>query len=205
MIKYGKRYFLHRLAGLVTFSAANFALARVTPRQSLGPFYPSTPPLDSDSDLTFVEGKKGRASGHVTNLYGQVYSLNGSFVPKANIEIWQCDAFGGYHHPSDGGGKDPFFQGYGKTMTDDKGQFRFKTIKPVAYPGRAPHIHLRISKGSKELVTQIYVLGNPANRTDFLLNSIPSKEARQSLMIPFKDDPNGAVGELVAIFNPIIG
>ena len=89
MIKYGKRYFLHRLAGLVTFSAANFALARVTPRQSLGPFYPSTLPLESDSDLTFVEGKKGRASGHVTNLYGRLYSVDGSFLPQANIEIRQ--------------------------------------------------------------------------------------------------------------------
>ena len=200
-----RRKFLSHLTGLALYSVAQSVHARVTPPQSLGPFYPSRLPLDSDADLTFVEGRDGVATGEVVNLHGKVVDSNGVVIPNAQIEIWQCDAFGAYHKPPSSPGQDPFFQGYGKTMTDDKGQFRFKTIKPVAYPGRAPHIHLRISKGSKELVTQIYVHGNPANRTDFLLNSIPSKEARQSLMIPFKDDPNGAVGELVAIFNPIIG
>jgi protocatechuate 3,4-dioxygenase beta subunit len=120
------------------------------------------------------------------------------------IEIWQCDAFGAYHHPRDGGGLDPFFQGYGKTITDDGGRYRFKTIKPVAYPGRAPHIHFRVLTNSKELVTQIYVRGNPENENDFLLNSISDETARQSLIIPFEEEAGKATDDLVAIFNPVI-
>jgi protocatechuate 3,4-dioxygenase beta subunit len=205
MINFKKRCFLFQLAGLTLYSAANSVHAGVTPPQSLGPFYPSQLPLDSDSDLTFVEGRDGRAAGRVTNLHGQVFTVNGSPLPRAQIEIWQCDAFGAYHHPRDGGGIDPFFQGYGKTIADDEGRYRFKTIKPVAYPGRAPHIHLRVSTSSKALVTQIYVRGNAENHNDFLLNSISDEEARQSLVIVFEKDPVRATDDLVAIFNPVVG
>ena len=99
-------------------SAVTASQAGVTPSQSLGPFYPSKFPLDSDADLTFVAGKTGRAMGRITNLFGKVFSMEGSILSKAKLEIWQCDAFGVYHHPKDGGGIDPFFQGYGKTTTD---------------------------------------------------------------------------------------
>ncbi len=204
MINFRKRHFLSQLTGLAVCSVANGVQARVTPSQSLGPFYPIKLPLDSNADLTFVEGKKGTASGHIVNLSGQVFSENGGFVPRALIEIWQCDAFGAYHHPRDGGGLDPFFQGYGKAITDDEGRYRFRTIKPVAYPGRAPHIHLRISSNSKELITQIYVRGNRENQNDFLLNSISDETARQSLIIPFEKDSMDASDELIAIFNPVI-
>ncbi len=205
MISSKKRQFLHQLAGLIFFPFVNSAQAGITPPQSLGPFYPSRLPLDSDSDLTFVEGEKDSAAGQITNLYGQVLNANGSPVPNAKIEIWQCDAYGAYHHPRDGGGIDPYFQGYGKTNTDDEGRYRFKTIKPVAYPGRAPHIHLRILTSSEELVTQIYVQGNPENEKDFLLNAIADKRARRSLVIPFERDVSGGNTEFVAVFNPVIG
>ena len=179
--------------------------ARPTPHQSLGPFYPSIIPPDSDADLTFVQGRNGRAQGHLTTLRGQVLSVNGGIVPQARIELWQCDAFGSYHHPMDGGGIDPFFQGYGRVTADNEGRYRFKTIKPVAYPGRAPHIHLRVTTNSDELITQIYVLGNRENRSDFLLNAVPNDKARRSLVIPFIKDPSGNSDELVANFNPVIG
>ena len=97
MINFRKRHFLSQLTGLAVCSVVNGVQARVTPSQSLGPFYPLKLPLDSNADLTFVEGKKGTASGHIVNLSGQVFSENGGFVPRTLIEIWQCDAFGVYH------------------------------------------------------------------------------------------------------------
>ena len=199
-----RRAFLSKLTGLTLFSGSYFARAMVTPSQSLGPFYPSKIPLDSDADLTVVSGRDGKAAGEITNLYGQVFSTDGESVPDALIEIWQCDAFSAYHHPWAGGGIDPYFQGYGQTTTDSGGRYRFKTIKPVAYPGRAPHIHFRVLVGSMELVTQVYVQGDPSNKHDFLLNAVPNS-ARQTLIIPFVRDSESSRGELTAVFNPTIG
>ena len=54
-----RRTFLTGFSGLTLCSIASSACARVTPRQSLGPFYPQKPPVDSDADLTFVDGKNG--------------------------------------------------------------------------------------------------------------------------------------------------
>ena len=201
-----RRTFLTGFSGLTLCSIAGSAnAARVTPRQSLGPFYPQKLPVDSDADLTFVAGKNGQATGQVTQLSGRVTDQSGVPIENAKVEIWQCDAFGAYHHPRDGGGVDPFFQGYGRTTTDDDGNYRFKTIKPVAYSGRAPHIHMRVIDGSRELVTQIYAQGEPANKGDFLLNAIRNKQSRQSLEIAFEASTDPTESELVARFDPVLG
>ena len=200
-----RRTFLTGFSGLTLYSIAKSARARVTPWQSLGPFYPQKLPVDSDADLTFVDGKNGQATGQFTRLSGRVTDQSGAPIKNARVEIWQCDAFGAYHHPRDGGGVDPFFQGYGQTTTDDDGNYRFKTIKPVAYPGRAPHIHMKVIDGSRELVTQIYIQGEPANKRDFLLNAIRNEQSRQSLEVAFEASRDPAESELVARFDPVLG
>ena len=200
-----RRTFLTGFSGLTLYSIASSARARVTPWQSLGPFYPQKLPVDSDADLTFVDGKNGQATGQFTRLSGRVTDQSGAPIKNARVEIWQCDAFGAYHHPRDGGGVDPFFQGYGQTATDDDGNYRFKTIKPVAYPGRAPHIHMKVIDGSRELVTQIYIQGEPANKRDFLLNAIRNEQSRQSLEVAFEASRDPAESELVARFDPVLG
>ena len=103
-----RRKFLSHLTGLALYSVAQSVHARVTPPQSLGPFYPSRLPLDSDADLTFVEGRDGVATGEVVNLHGKVVDSNGVVMPNAQIEIWQCDAFGAYHKPPSSPGQDLF-------------------------------------------------------------------------------------------------
>lgn len=200
-----RRTFLTGFSGLTLYSIASSARARVTPWQSLGPFYPHKLPVDSDADLTFVDGKNGQATGQFTRLSGRVTDQSGAPIKNARVEIWQCDAFGAYHHPRDGGGVDPFFQGYGQTITDNNGNYRFKTIKPVAYPGRAPHIHMKVIDGSRELVTQIYIQGEPANKRDFLLNAIRNEQSRQSLEVAFEASRDPAESELVARFDPVLG
>ena len=200
-----RRTFLTGFSGLTLYSIASSARSRVTPWQSLGPFYPQKLPVDSDADLTFVDGKNGQATGQFTRLSGRVTDQSGAPIKNARVEIWQCDAFGAYHHPRDGGGVDTFFQGYGQTTTDDNGNYRFKTIKPVAYPGRAPHIHMKVIDGSRDLVTQIYIKDEPANKGDFLLNAIRNEQSRQSLEVAFEASTDTAKSELVARFDPVLG
>src|SRR4051812_27123909 len=111
-----------------------------TPRQTEGPFYPDKLPLDTDNDLLIVNDKLTPAVGEVTHLTGKILDAKGNPMSGALVEIWQCDANGAYFHSkSDNGGKrDANFQGYGRFTTSKTGEYYFRTIKPVPYPGRTP-------------------------------------------------------------------
>jgi len=162
------------LAVLATATPALAAL-KPTPRQTRGPFYPVRFPPDSDNDLVRVQGRAARAMGEVTHLAGRILDIDGNPIEKARVEIWQCDAGGVYHHPGDRGRKrlDQNFQGYGRTLSDTGGAYRFRTIQPVPYPGRTPHIHFAVqAPGFRELVTQMYVAGHPQNARDFLYRNV---------------------------------
>jgi protocatechuate 3,4-dioxygenase, beta subunit len=184
-----RRVFIQSGAGAVLLIAGlrpAFA-AVVTPPQTLGPFYPREFPLDRDNDLAVVAGQ--RAKGTITHVLGAVTDNAGRPVAGARVEIWQVNAFGRYHDPRDrrDAPLDPGFQGYGETLTGAAGEYRFRTIKPVPYPGRTAHIHFKITApgGDGSLVTQLYVQGEPGNARDSLLNNIRDAEARSSLIVPF--------------------
>lgn len=169
------------LLGLAPF--ATWARLVPTPPQMEGPFYPLELPLDDDNDLTQVAGQARRAEGTRVDLAGRVLDLDGQPIRNARVEIWQCDARGFYHHPHDRGGRaDPAFQGFGQTVTDAAGRYRFRTLRPVAYPGRTPHIHAKvILPGVVTLTTQIYIAGDPRNERDFLFRAVP--ESRRPLLL----------------------
>lgn len=155
-----------------------------TPRQTSGPFYPEALPLDDDNDLTRVAGQGTIAAGRITDLIGRVLDTNGNPLAGTRVEIWQCDANGRYHHPRDRGPGTPDenFQGHGRATTDNDGNYRFRTIRPVPYPGRTPHIHAAVfPSGGINLVTQIYVEGEPRNGGDFIFRGIP--EAQRPLVL----------------------
>jgi protocatechuate 3,4-dioxygenase beta subunit len=119
-----------------------------TPRSTEGPFYPQSLPADSDADLTRVQGRADRARGTPLEVSGRVLDRSGRPLAGARVEIWQCDAGGHYHHV--GGNEaalDPAFQGFGAVAADAEGRYRFRTIKPVPYPGRTPHIHFGVNAG----------------------------------------------------------
>ena len=104
---------------------------------------------------------------------GSVTDLQGKPVAGAQVEIWQCDEAGHYHHPGDGGRADPAFQGFGRVTVGADGRYRFRTIRPVAYSGRTPHIHVKVKLGARELLTtQLYVEGDPHNERDFLWRNL---------------------------------
>ena len=187
----------------IRLAAAELTL---TPRQSRGPFYPARIPLDSDNDLVMVNGKSRPAKGEITNVIGRVLDEREQAIDGARIEIWQCDANGRYHHPWDDRSVplDSNFQGYGEFTTAADGAYRFRTIKPVPYPGRAPHIHFAITvPGTQPLVTQMYIAGAPENKNDWILNSIRDKRARDSLIVEVQPHPE-IVGERMAEFNIVL-
>jgi len=162
-----------------------------TPPQSSGPFYPLTLPLDSDNDLVQVSGRAERAAGTILHLAGRVLDRDGRPVPGARIEIWQCDAFGVYHHPRDPRGPaDPNFQGFGATTATADGSYRFRTIEPVPYPGRTPHIHFTLTgPGFERLTTQMYLAGHPLNERDGLYRRIGDPAARAAVTVALAPAP----------------
>jgi protocatechuate 3,4-dioxygenase beta subunit len=166
-----------------------------TSEQAMGPFYPVTKPIDQDADLTVIAGKPGKAQGQAIYVMGRVMDLKGRPIPNAQIEIWQANTFGRYTHPNDRNSAplDPSFEGYGLFVTDQEGRYRFKTIKPAAYPAsadwvRPPHIHFQITTKANWFVTQMYFAGEPLNEKDSLLASASNKETLiTQLMPPTKD------------------
>jgi protocatechuate 3,4-dioxygenase beta subunit len=163
---------------------------RATPSQTEGPFYPVALPQDSDHDL-LRNGALRYTRGQPAWVGGSVVDPQGRPVVGALVEIWQCDEAGHYHHPGDGGKADAAFQGFGKVSVNAQGQYRFRTIRPVAYSGRTPHIHVKVKLGTRELLTtQLYVAGDPHNERDFLWRNL-SPDARAALTVPFAPGANG--------------
>ena len=142
-----RRHWLRGVAaGGLSVAAARAVGLESTPRQTTGPFYPYDHALESDADLVQVGGRGTLAGGVITHLSGVVKDHRDRPVPGAQVEIWQCDVNGRYHHPRDrrNAPLDENFQGYGQSRTGAEGLYRFRTIRPVSYPGRAPHIHFTI-------------------------------------------------------------
>ncbi len=196
------------LAGMGVWSAAAIARAAalaLTPRQAEGPFYPTRFPADVDNDLTVVDGQSGLAHGELTLVSGRVLDADGRPLKGIAIEIWQVNGYGRYHHEGDQQDKpiDPNFQGYGRTVSDQDGGYWFRTVKPVAYPGRAPHIHFMLSspQGHK-LTTQMYLAGAPENERDFLLSRVRDPQQRERLIVPLERSSSN--GELAAAFDIVL-
>lgn len=173
----------------------------LTPSQPEGPFYPRTLPADRDADLLVVAGRPGRAEGTPLYLTGTVRSRDGRLLADALVEIWQCDALGRYHHVGDGSTapRDDNFQGYGQTPTDAEGRYRFRTIRPVAYPGRTPHIHFKVSHpAARPLTTQMYVAGDRGEDAG-VLRWFGGGETRERLSVTLtpasSKEPNALAGE----------
>lgn len=211
-----RRRFLRRLGsgllvaiggGILTDAAFAEELTR-TPRQTEGPFYPDKLPLDADNDLLIVTSRITPAVGEVTHLSGRVLDAKGEPVRGAVVEIWQTDSRGVYLHTLDQGrrSRDENFQGFGRFETGASGEYRFRTIKPTTYPGRTPHIHVKVRKGERELLTtQCYVKGEPGNERDGVLRGIRDPKARESVIVPFVPLKDSRIGELVARFDIVLG
>lgn len=183
------------------------ALTR-TPAQTEGPFYPDKLPLDTDNDLLVVNDAITPGVGNVTWLSGRILDAQGKPVRNALVEIWQADANGVYlHSKSDNGAnRDRNFQGFGRFLTGSTGEYLFRTIKPVPYPGRTPHIHFAVkTRGQDKFTTQCYIQGEKKNETDGVLKGIKEGPGKRSVIIPFLPLKGSVAGELTARFNIVLG
>jgi protocatechuate 3,4-dioxygenase beta subunit len=162
-----------------------------TPDQILGPFYPVRKPTDGHNDMTHLSGRSGKAKGQVIYVMGQVRGVRGKPAPGVKLEIWQANAAGKYTHPHDMNKApiDPNFDGYATVVTDAEGRYRFKTVKPGAYPVvgdyiRPPHIHFDITGQVNRLITQMYFPGEPLNDKDPLLQRSWAKDSLIARVLP---------------------
>ena len=179
-------------------------LLRRTPDQILGPFYPVRRTPDRSGDLT----QGGRAQGLVLHLSGIITRLDGTPVEGAEVQVWQANRHGRYLHDGDVSPEplDPHFEGFGELVTGADGRYAFTTIKPIAYPGRAPHIHVAVKmKGREKWTTQCYIKGEKQNETDMVIRGIKDKKQRASVIVDFSPLPGVTTGELAARFDIVMG
>lgn len=174
-------------------------LRRPTPGQILGPYYPPKPDLTADNDLTRWPGADRRAEGQIMTIAGTVAGPQGQLIADALVEAWQCDVHGLYRHPDAPNHEtvDRFFEGYGRFTTAGDGAWSFVLLRPTPYPGRAPHVHFKVTAAAhRELITQMYIAGDPLNGDDFALARAGSD--RDLLVVDLsvsQDDPAELVGE----------
>ena len=182
-----------------------------TPRLTQGPFYPDHLPLDTDNDLLIVNDAITPAVGEITHLSGRIVDVSGNPVRNTTIEIWQVDHTGSYIHShgenrESNNGRDKNFQGYGRFLTSSTGEYYFRTIKPVSYPGRTPHIHVTIKSGSRELLTtQFFIKGHPQNARDGIYRDVRTDAERNLVTLDFTAIPQSKTGELAAKGDIILG
>ncbi|ADB17770.1 intradiol ring-cleavage dioxygenase [Pirellula staleyi DSM 6068] len=179
-----------------------------TPLQTEGPFYPDKLPLDTDNDLLVINDGITPAVGTITHLTGKLTDTSGNPIRGAMIEIWQCDNNGAYLHSGTGNRekRDGNFQGFGRFFTGATGEYYFRTIKPVAYPGRTPHIHVAVKRpGAEMFTTQCYIKGEAQNERDGVLRGVRDLKARELLLASFEPIKESKIGELAASFNIVVG
>ncbi|QDT61136.1 Protocatechuate 3,4-dioxygenase beta chain [Stieleria bergensis] len=186
-----------------------FAEMLETPRFTEGPFYPDKLPLDTDNDLLIINESLTPAVGEITHISGRVLNSSGNPIRNAFVEIWQVDNNAVYLHSGDKknrANQDKNFQGYGRFLTDAKGHYYFRTIKPVPYPGRTPHIHVGVSvNGHRILTTQLFIKGHELNAKDGVLRSVRDPKAVESVMGDFKPIKDSKLGELSVDFDMVVG
>ena len=188
-----------------------FADLLSSPGLTEGPFYPDHLPLDLDNDLIIINNSTTPAVGTITQLSGRVLDTKGDPIKGLTVEIWQCDANEVYLHSRDSGPKkkqqDANFQGFGRFETSSQGEYRFRTIKPVPYPGRpAPHIHFKVKRGDRELLTtQLMIRGHEGNKRDGIFSQAGDAIDQELIQTEFLPIPDSKIGELYAKFDIVLG
>lgn len=181
---------------------------QVTPSSTEGPFYPDRLPLDTDNDLIIIGNSTTPAVGEITHLTGRVLTRNGSPVNNAVVEIWQVDGNGAYLHSgtSNAERRDRNFQGFGRFTTNQRGEYRFRTVKPVDYPGRCPHIHFKVKRGDRALLTsQIFIAGHSSNARDGIYRGVGGIIDRELVTATWRRVAESRIPEWRANFDIVLG
>jgi protocatechuate 3,4-dioxygenase, beta subunit len=204
-----RRALIGSAAGLLLAPQSSWADARtatltLTPAQSEGPFYPQSSFFaarsDLDADMLNVAGSTSAPRGTPLLLNGRVLLANGAALANATVEIWQCDANGQYAydistlHKADKG-----FQGFGRAVTDARGHYAFRTLRPVAYYGRPPHIHMKVWHGTgaarKELLTTQMYVRSEVYENDGVFRAARDTAAHERLITNLRTQGNALVAQ----------
>jgi len=150
-----------------------------TGEATLGPFFPPRYVDEGANDLTTLAGRP--AKGEVIEISGRVTQEDGLPLDNLILEIWQADASGIYRHPADPrhAQADPNFLGWGRAATDRDGRYRFRTLKPGAPKGRAPHINFMVMYSGLMRILKTTLFFDLSS--DPVLSLLP--EQRQKLLI----------------------
>ncbi len=206
-----RRRFINRFALSSAFFTTAGAFAEqltLTPAQTPGPFFPNKMPLDTDNDLLILNDNFTPAAGEVVHLSGRVMDKKGNPLRNSVVELWQVDANGIYLHPRGGDRNkmDKNFQGYGRFLTGSTGEYYFRTIKPVPYPGRTPHFHVAVkTKGREKFNTQCYIKGDPRNERDFIFKGLRDPKLKEAVSVDFKRIAGTKTGEEAGRFDVVLG
>ena len=206
-----RRRFLHTvgLGAAALYVPGAFAQQlTITPAQMEGPFYPNTLPLDTDNDLLILNDTLTPGVGEITHVTGRILDASGAPIRNALVEIWQVDGNGVYLHSgsSNAEKRDRNFQGFGRFLTGSTGEYYFRTVKPVPYPGRTPHIHYMVKrKGAEKFTTQLYIKGHPGNMKDGLYMGVKDPKLRDLITSDFAPISGSKIGELSAKFDIVLG
>ena len=136
---------------------------------TLGPFFPREFAAGLN-DLT--QG----AQGESIEITGRVVQLDGRALDNVVLEIWQADAQGRFDNPE--------FFGWGRVATDAQGIYLFRTIKPGASDGRAPHINFLLLYSGLMRQLQTVMFFDAAK--DPVLDSVQARDR----LIAKKEAPN---------------
>ena len=193
----------------------------------------------NDQDLTFIKGRKGQAKGQVIYLRGRVLNArSGNPIPNTVIILWSASASGRYNHKGDEGmlsfphpktgeiihrTHDEHFQYWGRAVTNEQGDYWFKTIVPGFYPidleawlYRPSHLHFEIlPPGIPKLVTQLYFRGdqipNNALNQELLPKDVVIRDAgltpkeQEHVIVDYAPDPSGTITDgLVGHYDLIV-
>jgi len=152
----------------------------VTGSQTVGPFF-----RIGMAPLLCEELASADVLGERVTIHGRVLDGDGKGIPDAIIEIWQADAEGEYARVDQAR---EGFTGFGRVPTNDKGEFRFVTVKPGAVEGpggstQAPHlVVILFMRGLlRHLLTRMYFADDAANEGDAILRLVPA-ERRHTLI-----------------------
>lgn len=150
-----------------------------------------------EADLTRIAPGRPLASGLAIVVRGRVLDEDGRPVRRSLLEVWNANTYGRYSHTLDSANNaplDPYFYGFGRTMTDDDGVYQLRTIKPGAYIARPdigwwrpPHVHFSILGGAR-LVTQMYFPGEALNKQDFIHMTVPEAERPLTIATALAED-----------------
>jgi protocatechuate 3,4-dioxygenase beta subunit len=180
-----------------------------------GPVYGEGAVDPLDGDLTRNAAVDGEPIGERIIVTGRVLDGAGRPVPSALVEVWQANAAGRYRHRRDEhpAPLDPNFSGAGRVLTDERGEYRFTTVRPGAYPWlnhdnawRPAHVHFSVfgAQFVSRLVTQMYFPGDPLLPLDPIFNAVPDENGRRRLVARYAHDVTRPVWALGYRFDIVL-